>query len=70
VSVASNKILKNPFRGLNFHYAVKRKGEKHIGVESTGVALGYSAGFFFQRTKRESKALKTLRDMVFSGKQI
>lgn len=45
-------------------------GEKRIGVENTGIALGYSARFFFQRTKRESKALKTLRDMGFSGEQI
>jgi hypothetical protein len=45
-------------------------GEKRIGVENAGIALGYSARFFFQRTKRESKALKTLRDMGFSGEQI
>lgn len=45
-------------------------GEKRIGVENTGIALGYSARFFFQRTKRESKALKTLRNMGFSGEQI
>lgn len=45
-------------------------GEKRLGVENTGVALGYSNRFFFQRTKRESKALKALRDMGFSGEQI
>lgn len=45
-------------------------GEKRIGVENTGIALGYSERFFFQRTKRESKALKVLRDKGFSGEQI
>ena len=45
-------------------------GEKRVGVENTGVALGYSKRFFFQRTKRQSKALKTLQDMGFSGEQI
>lgn len=45
-------------------------GEKRIGVENTGVALGYSTRFFFQRTKRQSKALKALQGMGFSGEQI
>jgi hypothetical protein len=45
-------------------------GEKRIGVENTGIALGYSERFFFRRTERESKALKTLRSMGFSGEQI
>ncbi|OKH29956.1 hypothetical protein NIES2119_31775 [[Phormidium ambiguum] IAM M-71] len=45
-------------------------GEKRLGVENVGVALGYSKGFFFQRTKRESKTLQALRSMNFSGEQI
>jgi len=45
-------------------------GEKRIGVENTGVALGYSKRFFFQRTKRESKTLKALQGIGFSGEQI
>ena len=45
-------------------------GEKRIGVENTGIILGYSEGFFYQRTQRESKALKVLRNKGFSGKQI
>ncbi len=45
-------------------------GEKRIGVENTGVALGYSTRFFYQRTKRQSKALKALQGMGFSGEQI
>lgn len=44
-------------------------GEKRLGIENTGVVLGYSKRFFFQRTKRESKALKALREMGFSGEQ-
>jgi hypothetical protein len=45
-------------------------GEKRLGIENTGVVLGYSKRFFFQRTKRESKALKALQGMGFSGEQI
>ena len=45
-------------------------GEKRLGIEATGVALGYSKRFFFQRTKRQSKALETLQAMGFSGEQI
>lgn len=45
-------------------------GEKRLGAENIGVALGYSKRFFFQRTKRQSKTLKTLQNMGFSGEQI
>ncbi|HEY9851756.1 MAG TPA: hypothetical protein V6D28_19950 [Leptolyngbyaceae cyanobacterium] len=45
-------------------------GEKRLGIENAGIALGYSERFFFQRTKRESKALKALQGMGFSGEQI
>ncbi|MFB2919208.1 hypothetical protein [Aerosakkonema funiforme] len=45
-------------------------GEKRIGIEKVGIALGYSEEFFFTRTKRNSKALKALQEMGFSGKQI
>ncbi len=45
-------------------------GEKRIGVENTGIVLGYSERFFFQRTKRQSKALKTMQAMGFSGEQV
>ena len=45
-------------------------GEKRIGVENTGVVLGYSERFFFQRTKRQSKALKTMQSRGFSGEQV
>ncbi|MBD2087882.1 hypothetical protein [Coleofasciculus sp. FACHB-542] len=45
-------------------------GEKRIGVENTGVALGYSERFFHQRTKRRSKTLKALWKKGFSGEQI
>lgn len=44
--------------------------EKRLGVENVGVALGYSKRFFFQRTKRQSKALETLQRMGFSGEQL
>lgn len=45
-------------------------GEKRLGIENTGVLLGYSKRFFFQRTKRESKTLEALQAMGFSGEQI
>lgn len=45
-------------------------GEKRVGVENIGVALGYSKRFFFQRTKRQSKTLDALQGMGFSGEQI
>lgn len=45
-------------------------GEKRLGIETTGVALGYSKRFFFQRTKRQSKTLEALQSMGFSGEQI
>ena len=45
-------------------------GEKRLGVENVGIALGYSKRFFFQRTNRDSKTLKVLKDMGFSGEQI
>lgn len=45
-------------------------GEKRIGIENTGVALGYSTDFFFLRTKKQPKALKALQDNGFSGEQI
>ncbi|MEG4431595.1 MULTISPECIES: hypothetical protein [unclassified Microcoleus] len=45
-------------------------GEKRLGVENVGIALGYSKRFFFQRTNRESNTLKTLQSMGFSGEQI
>jgi len=48
-------------------------GEKRIGVENTGIALGYKERWFynfFQRSKRQTKAQKALQDMGFSGAQL
>lgn len=45
-------------------------GEKRIGVENIGAALGYSKDFFFKRTKRESKSIKALQSNGFSGEQL
>ena len=44
--------------------------EKRLGVENIGATLGYLDGFFFDRTKRGTETLKTLRGMGFSGEQI
>ncbi|MGK7939745.1 MAG: hypothetical protein AB4062_06265 [Crocosphaera sp.] len=46
-------------------------GEKRIGIENIGVALGYpTSKVFFQRTELESTTLKELKEMGFSGKKI
>jgi hypothetical protein len=44
-------------------------GEKRIGIENTGAALGYTSKVFFQKTKRQSETLKALQDKGFSGEQ-
>jgi hypothetical protein len=44
-------------------------GEKRIGLENTGVALGYTERWFYNRTKRESKSLKALQATGFTGAQ-
>ncbi|MFM9265679.1 hypothetical protein [Tychonema sp. BBK16] len=45
-------------------------GEKRLGVENIGATLGYLDSFFFDRTKRGTETLKTLRGMGFLGEQI
>ncbi|MEC4806773.1 MAG: hypothetical protein SAJ12_01195 [Jaaginema sp. PMC 1079.18] len=45
-------------------------GEKRLGIENVGLALGYSEQFFFTKTKRQSKTLQTLKNMGFSGEYI
>lgn len=45
-------------------------GEKRIGIENIGIALGHSKQFFFKRTQRESKELKNLKQTGFSGQQV
>jgi hypothetical protein len=44
-------------------------GEKRIGLENTGIALGYTERWFYNRTKRESKSLKALQATGFTGAQ-
>lgn len=45
-------------------------GEKRVGIENTGIALGYTERWFYNRTKRRSKWLKALQDKGFTGAQI
>lgn len=45
-------------------------GEKRIGIENTGIALGYTERWFYNRTKRQSKSLKALQDTGFTGAQL
>ncbi|MFB2769822.1 hypothetical protein ACE1AT_11115 [Pelatocladus sp. BLCC-F211] len=44
-------------------------GEKRFGVEGTSLALGYTKRWFYNRTKRESKWLKGLEEIGFTGAQ-
>ena len=45
-------------------------GEKRLGSEQTGIALGYTDRWFYNRTKRESKWLRALRSKGFTGAQV
>lgn len=48
-------------------------GEKRVGAENMGAALGYKERWFynlFQRSKKQTKAQKALQDMGFSGAQL
>lgn len=44
-------------------------GEKRLGVEGIGIALGYTERWFYNRTKRTSKWLETLQAVGFNGAQ-
>lgn len=45
-------------------------GEKRLAIEGTSFALGYTERWFYNRTKRESKWLKDLRETGFTGAQL
>jgi hypothetical protein len=44
-------------------------GEKRLGIEGTGMALGYTERWFYNRTKRKSKWLEGLKRTGFNGAQ-
>lgn len=44
-------------------------GEKRIGIEGVSLALGYTDRWFYNRTKRQSKWLKSLQGIGFTGAQ-
>jgi hypothetical protein len=44
-------------------------GEYRLGVEATGIALGYTDRWFYNRTKRKSKWLEGLKRNGFTGAQ-
>lgn len=44
-------------------------GEKRVGIEAVSTALGYTERWFYNRTKRASKWLKTLQATGFTGAQ-
>ena len=44
-------------------------GEYRLGIEATGIALGYTDRWFYNRTKRKSKWLEGLKRMGFNGAQ-
>lgn len=45
-------------------------GEKRFGIETTGTALGYTERWFYNRTKRRSKWLTSLKNAGFTGAQL
>lgn len=45
-------------------------GEKRLGIEKVGTALGYTERWFYNRTKRSSKWLRSLQSKGFTGAQI
>ena len=45
-------------------------GEKRFGIEGIGIALGYTNRWFYNRTKRQSKWLKILHGIGFTGAQL
>ena len=45
-------------------------GEKRLGIEKTGICLGYTERWFYNRTKRQSKWLKSLQGIGFTGAQV
>jgi len=45
-------------------------GEKRFGIEGTGLALGYTDRWFYNRTKRQSKWLRGLSGTGFTGAQV
>ena len=45
-------------------------GEKRFGIEKTGICLGYTERWFYNRTKRQSKWLKALHSIGFTGAQV
>ncbi len=44
--------------------------EKRLGIEGIGIALGYTDRWFYNRTKRQSKWLRTLHNTGFTGAQL
>jgi hypothetical protein len=44
-------------------------GEKRLGIEGIGIALGYTDRWFYNRTKRASKWLEALQTIGFNGAQ-
>lgn len=45
-------------------------GEKRFGIEKAGICLGYTERWFYNRTKRQSKWLKSLHAIGFTGAQV
>lgn len=45
-------------------------GEKRLGIESVSRAMGYTARWFYNRTKRQSKWLQGLQEKGFTGAQL
>jgi hypothetical protein len=44
-------------------------GDKRLGIEGSGIALGYTERWFYDRTSRKSKWLEGLKNTGFTGTQ-
>jgi hypothetical protein len=58
-----------PLGESNLDVYMLPSGEKRLGIEATGIALGYTDRWFYNRTKRKSKWLETLKRKGFTGAQ-
>lgn len=58
-----------PLGDLTLDVYMLDSGEYRLGVEATGIALGYTDRWFYNRTKRKSKWLESLKRRGFTGAQ-
>lgn len=58
-----------PLGDLSLDVYMLDSKEYRLGIEATGIALGYTDRWFYNRTKRKSKWLESLKRRGFTGAQ-